>query len=123
MKSIQRVLLKIREQGIQERELIMNTSGQQILAASGLYGINHRLGFTNSAVIGAMVVDVDCDASAGDDYYCDVADGGVPISLFNSKNLPIDHGRMQFSLGAAPNSADSTGTYTGQLTFIATATF
>ncbi len=98
-------------------------SEQQILAASGLYGLNHRSGFTNSTAIGSMLVDVDCDASAGDDYYCDVADGGTPISIFDSNSLPIDDGRMQFSVGASPDSADGTGTYTDQLTFVASATF
>ncbi len=98
-------------------------SEQQILAASGLYGLNHRSGFTNSTAIGSMLVDVDCDASSGDDYYCDVADGGTPISIFDSNSLPVDDGRMQFSVGAAPDSADGTGTYTDQLTFVASATF
>jgi hypothetical protein len=50
-------------------------SEQQILPASGLYGVNHRSGFISSAVIGSMIIDNDCDASGGDDYYCDVADG------------------------------------------------
>jgi hypothetical protein len=96
---------------------------QQITAASGLYGINHRSGFTNSAAVGSMIVDADCDASSGDDHYCDVADGGTPISIFHSNSLPVDDGRMQFSVGAAPDSSDGTGTYTDQLTFVAAATF
>ncbi len=70
-----------------------------------------------------MIVDLDCDASSGDDYYCDVADGGTPISIFNSNSLPIDDGRLQFAVGASPASDDGTGTYTDQLTFVATATF
>ncbi len=98
-------------------------SEQQILAASGLYGLNHRSGFTNTTSIGSMLIDTDCDASSGDDYYCDVADGGTPISIFDSNSLPIDDGRMQFSVGASPDSADGTGTYTDQLTFVASATF
>jgi hypothetical protein len=54
---------------------VASGSEQQILPASGLYGVNHRSGFISSAVIGSMIIDNDCDASGGDDYYCDVADG------------------------------------------------
>jgi hypothetical protein len=32
--------------------------------------------------------------------------------------LPVDDGRVQFAVGVAPDSADGTGTYTDQLTFI-----
>ncbi len=102
---------------------VSGTGEQSIAAASGLYGINHASGFTNYASIGSFLVDGDCDASSGDDYYCDVADGGVPIVIFDSNSLPVDDGRMQFAVGAAPDSEDGTGTYTDQLTFIATSTF
>jgi hypothetical protein len=52
-----------------------------------------------------------------------VADGGVPIVIFDSNSLPVDDGRMQFAVGAAPDSEYGTGTYTDQLTFIAASTF
>ncbi len=102
----------------------VGTSGEiQISAASGLYGFNHRSGFANNAAVGSMTVDGDCDCSGGDDYYCDLADGGTPISILDSNSLPVDDGRIQFAVGATPDSADGTGTYTDQLTFVATSTF
>jgi len=98
-------------------------SEQQITSAAGLYGINHRSGFINTAVSGSLVVHVDCDCTSGDDYYCDVSDGGTPIEVFNSNSNPVDDGRVQWAVGVAPDSSDGTGTYTDQLTFVATSTF
>jgi hypothetical protein len=102
----------------------VGTSGEiQITNGSGLYGLNHPSGSANSSTIGSLVVEGDCDAGTGDNYYCDVADGGSPITIFDSNDLPVDDGRVQFAVGASPDSADGTGTYTDQLTFVATATF
>jgi hypothetical protein len=94
-----------------------------IVFASGLYGINHISSATNSASEGTMLVDEDCNCTSGNDYYCDVADGGTPITIVTTDGLPVDDGRVEFMVGAAPDSADGTGTYTDQLTFVATATF
>lgn len=96
---------------------------QAINPASGLYGINHRSLLENTAGHGLMNVAWDCDCTNGDNYYCDVSDGGVPIDLFDTNGGPIDDGRIQFAVGAAPTSSHPTGTYTDQLTFVATSTF
>jgi hypothetical protein len=98
-------------------------SESTISFGSGLYGMNHPSGLYSAASIGAITVDGDCDASGGSSSYCGVADGGTPIDLFHSGNSPLDDGRVQFAVGAAPDSADGTGTYTDQLTFVATSTF
>jgi len=98
-------------------------SEQQITFADGLYGINHRVGLVNSTTAGTILVHDDCDCDSGDAYYCDVSDGGTPIEVFNSNGNPVDDGRVQWAVGAAPDVSDGTGTYTDQLTFIATATF
>jgi len=101
-------------------------SEQQIAVLSGLYGLNHRSGFTNSAVSGSLIVHIDCDCTSGDTYYCDVRDSegsGIPIEVFNSNSNPVDDGRVQWAVGAGPDSDSGTGTYTDQLTFVATSTF
>jgi hypothetical protein len=95
---------------------------EAIAPASGLYGINHRSGFTNGSAYGLLNVQWDCDCSNGDSYYCDVS-GTTPAELFNTNGQPVDDGRIQFGIGAAPNSGHATGVYTDQITFIATATF
>jgi hypothetical protein len=94
-----------------------------ISSGSGLYGINHPSTAINYSYKGLMNVAWDCDCSNGDDYYCDVSDGGTPIQLFDTNGGPIDDGRIQFAIGASPNNAHPTGTYNDQLTFIATSNF
>ena len=96
-------------------------SEQQITAGSGLYGINSYSGLVNTAVGGAAVINVDCDGTSGTDYYCDTPTS--PASIFTTGGAPIDTLRLEWEVAASPNSLDGTGTYTDQLTFIATATF
>jgi len=105
---------------------VVTGSEQQIAVLSGLYGLNHRSGLVNTTAAGSLVVHVDCDCTSGDSYYCDIRDSegsGTPIEIFNSNGNPVDDGRVQWAVGAAPDSDSGTGTYTDQLTFVATATF
>jgi hypothetical protein len=102
---------------------VADGSEQQITAGSGLYGINVQSGFTNSTSSGTLVIQDDCDCDSGDTYFCDISDGGTPIQIFNTNSAPVDGGRLQFGVGASPDLADGTGTYTDELTFVATPTF
>lgn len=121
-------------------ELEMDTSNEipsvargtavEILAGSGLYGLKfHNGGVAESQATtptGDVFPHAECDeASNGAGYYCGVDDstGGSPLEIFNTGGNPVDEGRMQWSVGAAPDAADATGTYTDQLTFVATGTF
>jgi hypothetical protein len=99
----------------------VSDGGAAIVSGSGLYGINHASGLTNSTVVGTLLVDTDCDDASGGNY-CDVPTS-TPETLFHSDSLPVDDGRLQISVGASPDSEDATGTYTDQLTFVATSTF
>jgi hypothetical protein len=97
-------------------------SGEQhITAGSGLYGINSHAGLVDTSVSGTAVINTDCDGTAGVDYYCDTPASPAPI--FTTNNAPIDTLRLQWEVAASPSSLNGTGTYTDQLTFIATATF
>jgi len=102
---------------------VVTGSEQQIAVLSGLYGLNHRSGLVNTTTTGSLIVHTDCDCTSGDSYYCDVRDSGTPIEVFNSNGNPVDDGRVQWAVGAAPDSDSGTGTYTDQLTFVATSTF
>jgi hypothetical protein len=93
----------------------------QITAGSSLYGLQNRSSDIHSTVTGALVVSADCSASTGTDYFCSVG-GTAGRQIFTTEGA-VDTGRVQFRVGASPNSLNSTGTYTDQLTFIATATF
>ena len=94
---------------------------QQIVAGSSLYGINSHTGLIDTAVSGSALINTDCDGTSGVDYYCDTPT--TPTQIFTTNNLPVDTLRIQWEVAASPNSLNSTGTYTDQLTFIATATF
>uniref|UniRef100_A0A7C5UU88 WxL domain-containing protein n=1 Tax=candidate division CPR3 bacterium TaxID=2268181 RepID=A0A7C5UU88_UNCC3 len=96
---------------------------RQITPGSGLYGINHPSGAVNSTTTGTQIVHDDCDADSGDDYYCDVKDGGTPIQIYNTNQDPVEDGRMEFEVGVSPTVYNPVGTYTDELTFVATATF
>lgn len=102
---------------------VTDGSEQEITAGDGLYGINHVSGSVNTTTSGTINVHDDCDCDSGDTYYCDVSDGGTPIEIFNTNSDPVDTGRVEFEVGASPDSSDGTGTYTDELTFIATSTF
>ncbi len=106
-------------------------SAVEILAGSGLYGLKFHDGAVAASQAsptptGDVYPHAECDESVnGAGYYCGVDDstGGSPLEIFNTGGDPVDEGRMQWSVGAAPDAADATGTYTDQLTFVATGTF
>jgi hypothetical protein len=123
-------------------ELEMDTSNEipsiaggsfdAIAAGDGKYGINFGDGDTNqsldtdgvSVLTDTLTPSTECDESTnGSDTYCGVADGGTPLEIYTTGGNPINQSRMQWSVAAAPDTADATGTYTDQLTFVATGTF
>lgn len=95
----------------------------QITARSNLYGINSYSGLTNTVVAGTVNIHDDCDGDSGNNYYCDVSDGGTPIELFNTNNGPLDTLRLEWEVGASPGALSGTGRYSDELTFIASALF
>jgi hypothetical protein len=98
-------------------------SGQvQITAGSSLYGLQNRVLDIKSTVSGELTINTDCTATSGDAYFCSVG-GTAGREIFNTSGATLDTGRVQFRVGASPNSLNATGTYTDELTFIATATF
>lgn len=101
----------------------VGTGEVQITAGSGLYGINSFAGLVNTATGGNAVIDEDCDGDTGATYYCDVSDGGSPIPIFTTGSVPIDNLRLEWEVGASPDAGDGTGSYSDELTFIASATF
>ena len=94
---------------------------RHIIAGSGLYGINSYAGLVDTAVSGNAVINDECDGDTGSDYYCAVT--ATPVEIFNTGGAAIDTLRLQWHVAASPDNLDGTGTYTDQLTFIATATF
>ncbi|KXK26444.1 MAG: hypothetical protein TR69_WS6001000447 [candidate division WS6 bacterium OLB20] len=100
---------------------VASGSEVQITSGSSLYGINSFGGLVNTAVTGASTIHADCDGTGGNDYYCDVPT--VAGEIFNTSGNPIDSLRIQWEIGASPGAQNATGTYTDELTFIATATF
>lgn len=100
---------------------VSDGSEVQITAGSGLYGMNAFSGLVKSTTSGGVLIYDDCDGDTGDDYYCDVSTS--PVEIFNTASAPIDSLRMEWEVGASPDNLDGTGTYTDELTFIATATF
>ncbi|MFQ5493227.1 MAG: hypothetical protein ACE5DX_03650 [Candidatus Dojkabacteria bacterium] len=101
---------------------VADGSEVQITAGGGLYGINSFSGLVNTTTSGAAVINDDCDGDTGTDYYCDVG-SGTAVEIFTTGSSPIDALRLEWEVGASPDAGDGTGTYTDQLTFIATATF
>ena len=100
----------------------VDTGGeQQITPGSSLYGIQSSPAAFNSLTSGTVIVNDDCNADNGDDFYCAVQT--TPTEIFNSAGSPIDSLRIEWSVGASPGSLNETGTYTDELTFIATPIF
>jgi hypothetical protein len=93
----------------------------QITSGSSLYGLQHLSGDVSTVVSGTLTIDADCDATSGATYFCSV--GGTSGRNILSTTAAVDTARVQLRVGASPNSLNTTGTYTDQLTFIATATF
>ncbi|MBN2100477.1 hypothetical protein JW710_01085 [Candidatus Dojkabacteria bacterium] len=91
------------------------------------YGICGAPGTPTSGTINIEAAYDGGGSGLGNDTYGPVpesaANGGSPASIFNSNSDPVEGARVQFEVGAAPDETDGTGTYTDQLTFIATSTF
>jgi hypothetical protein len=101
-------------------------AAELIEAGDGQYGMNFGNGDNNTTSTGTLVPFSECDeANTAANNYCGVDDStsGNPLEIFNTDGNPVDGGRMQWSVAAAPDAADATGTYTDQLTFVATGTF
>lgn len=94
----------------------------QITAGSGLYGLQNRFLDNKSAVSGTVVIDDDCNANGGNDFFCSVG-GALGRTVFTTNNTMIDQARVQLRVGASPDGLSASGTYSDELTFIATATF
>ncbi|KXK26045.1 MAG: hypothetical protein TR69_WS6001001338 [candidate division WS6 bacterium OLB20] len=100
---------------------VSSGSEVQITAGSGLYGLVSHSGMINSALTGGVFIHDDCDGDNGSDYFCSVST--TSTELYNTAGGPIDQLRLEFGIGVSPDNLDGTGTYTDQLTFIASATF
>jgi hypothetical protein len=95
-----------------------------LVGGDGLYGLRISEDFTPTSDNGVTIT--------VDDNYNDGGYGMVPSpngtgatgpeTIFSTAD-PIVGGRVGFFVGAAPDAADGTGTYTDQLTFVATGTF
>ena len=55
-------------------------------------------------------------------YYCGMTTL-EPTEIFNTNLAPVEEARIEFAVGVAPSSTNSTGTYEDYLTLIATGTF
>jgi hypothetical protein len=97
-------------------------SGQvEITVGSSLYGLQNRPGDIHYSASGSIQISYDCSATSADDYFCSTG-GTAGRDLFSTPGS-IDSARVQLRVGASPSSFNTTGTYTDQLTFIATAQF
>jgi hypothetical protein len=89
-----------------------------IAAGSGLYGLRVESATVPDAESGEFVVM---------DRYMDTVEYGAATttrtSFISTNSKPIDKGRVRIDLAASPSSTDATGTYTDELTFIATSMF
>lgn len=96
---------------------VTNTgSGVAITAGDGAYGLRH---VTSSADEGTPTIEADYNGAAG--TYGEAAT--TTTTIFGTNDAPISLGRYELEVGATPNAMHGTGTYTDELTFIATSTF
>ena len=94
---------------------------------SGLYGIAFAADDTgtntvNSGSAATIAADYDQDAAAEFGRVPSDTGGGSPLTIFSSTGA-LDGSRVQFEVAADPDASDGAGTYTDELTFVATATF
>ncbi len=98
-----------------------------ITAGSGLYGFAFTNGGINTVATGSaatIATNYDMDTVGEYGWVPSQATSGTgsPATIFSSTGA-LDTSRTQFEVAAAPDAQDGTGTYTDQLTFIATGTF
>jgi hypothetical protein len=98
-----------------------------ITAGSGLYGFAFTNGGTNTVATGTaatIATNYDMDTVGEYGWVPSQATSGTgsPATIYSS-TAALDTSRTQFEVAAAPDAQDGTGTYTDQLTFIATGTF
>jgi len=86
------------------------TNGSNIVAGTEAYGL--QLLAANTSAVGGTITSSE---------YCSLTTS--PVSIFTSNGDPVDTGRIDLDVAATPNSLDAVGTYTDELTFVATATF
>lgn len=87
-----------------------------IASGSGLYGLREE---ANSTTTGAFTIASDYDGTGTN--YGEASQSSATI--FDTSSAPLTGGRVQFSVAAAADGLEATGTYTDELTFIATGTF
>lgn len=102
----------------------VTTTGEiEITAGSGLFGIKSIPSIQyNGANSGVFGINDNCDGDTGTNYYCGVSSSSA-IEIFNTNAQPMENGRIEFAVGASPDNEDATGTYSDELTFIATSYF
>ncbi|KXK27276.1 MAG: hypothetical protein TR69_WS6001000150 [candidate division WS6 bacterium OLB20] len=113
--------------GTNEIRSVAAGAATAIAAGDGLYGLAFAADDTgvNTVVSGsAATIAAFYDQSAAGEFGPIPSDpgGGTPATIFSSTG-PLDQSRTQFEVAASPDATDGTGTYTDELTFIATATF
>lgn len=113
--------------GTNEIRSVAAGAATAIAAGDGVYGLAFAADDTgvNTVVTGsAATMAANYDQSAAGEFGPIPSDtgGGSPATIFSTTG-PLDQSRTQFEVGASPDATDGTGTYTDELTFIATATF
>ena len=91
-------------------------NGTDIGAGQNEYGVQMPVDGTQGS--GDIVPDPDCDTAS---EFCEVST--TAASIFTTAGNPVSTGRIELLVAAAPSTSTATGTYTDQLTYIATATF
>lgn len=92
------------------------TDGNAIAQGDGLYG--YQMPNAATTTTGAIDFADACDDSAA---YCGFTT--TPKSIIDTNDVPVFGSRSELQIAAAPDTADGTGTYTDEITFIATSTF
>ena len=91
-------------------------TGNDITAGSNTYGV--QMPSAGTAGTGTIVRNTSCDTAT---EFC--AADTTPLQLFTTNTDPIATGRLELQVAAAPSVTTTVGTYTDELTYIATATF
>ncbi|MFQ5493525.1 MAG: hypothetical protein ACE5DX_05195 [Candidatus Dojkabacteria bacterium] len=79
---------------------------------------------TNTVVSGsAATISTAYDQNAAATFGVVPASAGGTAATILSSSGALDQSRVQFEVGASPDAGNGTGTYTDEMTFIATATF
>ena len=91
-------------------------TGSDITAGSNTYGV--QMPSAGTAGTGTIVRNTSCDSAT---EFC--AADTTPLQLFTTNSDPVATGRLELQVAAAPSVTTTVGTYTDELTYIATATF